>query len=396
MDSILNDTIVTTQVFQLFDDDMLNIMRTSSRSLQRHLDEAKRTTGFDHGIKLVEDELQLIEIKEIHPPGKPLYYTDDDGVDQVIENGWQTRADVTLDYDQVSTIEEDIKNRDWIPESLAPVHFLLPKCMWYTHADDADITVKYGILEGNHRTESARNTDQDNVIGWIVEFDLNYIRKIANLVFNTPRNTQVKLSAKDYGEQIITEIVEGKTAFGQQYKMAYDSVEKERLVKTEIYSCTKLKSMRENIEYYIQQKNLYTPAVKAFNQDDAGKYIMDIGEWDKALDEDVWHYIHKTNKNKVIILCETKGANDLSVAHKLARMQTEFPEKQVMIVANVTSKMEARQKMVAQNFREKIINKSETMSQADFSSISYDVRYIPKSKKDLMQSKKTNNPFLHA
>ena len=77
-------------------------------------------------------------------------------------------------------------------------------------------------------------------------------------------------------------------------------------------------------------------------------------------------------------------------------MQTEFPEKQVMIVANVTSKMEARQKMVAQNFREKIINKSETMSQADFSSISYDVRYIPKSKKDLMQSKKTNNPFLHA
>ena len=392
MDSILQNT-KQIKVFQIFDSHRLKAMRESSRPLKHHLDEAKRLTGFDHNVELLEDELQLIDIREIHPPGKDLHYKDENGKPQVIPNGFQTRQ-IIIDEDQVENISNDIKDRYWQVEQLAPVYFILPKIMWYSHPDDPNIMVKYGIIEGNHRTESARRAEQDNMIGWIVDFDLPSIRKIANLVFNTPRNTQVKLSCEDYGEQIITEITEGKTTFGKQYKVA-STDEKENLVKSEINSCTKNRAMRGNIEHYIQSKNLYTPAVKAYKQQDAHNYVLNTDLYSRTPDA-LWDYVSKTNKDNVVILCEDKGAETERQIIKIAKIEKDHPDKKLFFAVNVSSKVAANQKSGASKFREDLINLGDLISESNFSNVNYDVRYIPKSQDDLLHAKKTNNPFLHA
>ena len=392
MDSILQNT-KQIKVFQIFDSHRLKAMRESSRPLKLHLDEAKRLTGFDHGVKLVEDELQLIDIREIHPPGKDLHYKDENGKPQVIVNGFQTRQ-IIIDEDQVENISNDIKDRYWQGEQLAPVYFILPKIMQYPHPDDPNIIVKFGIIEGNHRTESARRAEQDNMIGWIVDFDLASIRKIANLVFNTPRNTQVKLSCEDYGEQIITEITEEKTAFGKQYKVA-SADEKENLVKSEINSCTKNRAMRGNIEHYIQSKNLYTPAVKAYKQKDAHNYVENTDLYIRTPDA-LWDYESKTNKDIVVILCEDKGAESERQIIKASKIERDYPDKRLFFAVNVSSKVAADQKSRASKFREDLIELGNLISESNFSNVNYDVRYIPKSQDDLLLAKKTNNPFLHA
>jgi len=392
MDSILQNT-KQIKVFQIFDSHRLKAMRESSRPLKLHLDEAKRLTGFDHGVELVEDELQLIDIREIHPPGKDLHYKDENGKPQVIVNGFQTRQ-IIIDEDQVENISNDIKDRYWQGEQLAPVYFILPKIMQYSHPDDPNIMVKYGIIEGNHRTESARRAEQDNMIGWIVDFDLPSIRKIANLVFNTPRNTQVKLSCEDYGEQIITEITEEKTAFGKQYKVA-SADEKENLVKSEINSCTKNRAMRGNIEHYIQSKNLYTPAVKAYKQKDAHNYVENTDLYIRTPDA-LWDYESKTNKDIVVILCEDKGAEPDRQIIKISKIERDHPDKKLFFAVNVASKVAANQKSGASKFRQDLIELGNLISESNFSNVNYDVRYIPKSQDDLLLAKKTNNPFLHA
>ena len=392
MDSILQYA-KQIKVFQIFDIHRLKTMRESSRPLKHHLDEAKRLTGFDHNVELLEDELQLIDIREIHPPGKDLHYKDENGKPQVIVNGFQTRQKI-IDWDQVENISNDIKDRYWQEEQLAPVYFILPKIMQYPHPDYPDLLVKYGIIEGNHRTESARRAEQDNMIGWIVEFDLSSIRKIANLVFNTPRNTQVRLTCEDYGEQIITEITEEKTAFGKQYKVA-SADEKENLVKSEINSCTKNTAMRGNIEHYIQSKNLYTPAVKAYKQEDAHNYVLNTDLYSRTPNA-LWDYESKTNKDNVVILCEDKGAESERQIIKMAKITRDHPDKKLFFTVNVSSKVEAKQKSGASKFRESLIELGDLISESNFSNVNYDVRYIPKSRKDLLRAKKSNNPFLHA
>ena len=392
MDSILQNT-KQIKVFQIFNSHRLKSMRESSRPLKLHLDEAKRLTGFDHDVELVEDELQLIDIRQIHPPGKDLHYKDENGKPQVIVNGFQTRQ-IIIDEDQVENISNDIKDRYWQGEQLAPVYFILPKIMQYSHPDDPNIMVKYGIIEGNHRTESARRAEQDNMIGWIVDFDLPSIRKIANLVFNTPRNTQVKLSCEDYGEQIITEITEEKTAFGKQYKVA-SADEKENLVKSEINSCTKNRAMRENIEHYIQSKNLYTPAVKAYKQQDAHNYVENTDLYIRTPDA-LWDYESKTNKDIVVILCEDKGAESERQIIKSSKIERDYPDKKLFFAVNVSSIVAANQKSGASKFRQDLIELGNLISESNFSNVNYDVRYIPKSQDDLLLAKKTNNPFLHA
>ena len=392
MDSILQNT-KQIKVFQIFNSHRLKSMRESSRPLKLHLDEAKRLTGFDHDVELVEDELQLIDIRQIHPPGKDLHYKDENGKPQVIVNGFQTRQ-IIIDEDQVENISNDIKDRYWQEEQLAPVYFILPKIMQYPHPDDPNIMVKYGIIEGNHRTESARRAEQDNMIGWIVDFDLPSIRKIANLVFNTPRNTQVKLSCEDYGEQIITEITEEKTAFGKQYKVA-SADEKENLVKSEINSCTKNRAMRGNIEHYIQSKNLYTPAVKAYKQKDAHNYVENTDLYIRTPDA-LWDYESKTNKDIVVILCEDKGAESERQIIKSSKIERDYPDKKLFFAVNVSSKVAANQKSGASKFRQDLIELGNLISESNFSNVNYDVRYIPKTRSDLLLAKKTNNPFLHA
>ena len=164
----------------LFNTELLNRCREECK----HKIDLKVAT---YGGKMVTDVLELIDIRTIHPAGKEIK---NNKTGKVLPKGFQIRVDTNIDNKHKNSILEDIWAKDWNPSAPAMVFFRLPE--EYQYVGEDGILVVWGIADGSHRFDAASDAEQTSVIGWLIEMEVDKIRKFANAELN-----RVKYGAKD-------------------------------------------------------------------------------------------------------------------------------------------------------------------------------------------------------
>ena len=97
----------------LFNSDLLERCRTFSPRIVQSLN------GYG---KLVEDQLQLIDMRQVHPAGKEIR---NNKTGKVLPKGFQVRTDITIDHGNRDAILHDIEQKDWNPYARQIILFLL-------------------------------------------------------------------------------------------------------------------------------------------------------------------------------------------------------------------------------------------------------------------------------
>tara|TARA_B100000214_G_scaffold92141_1_gene63728 strand:- start:1217 stop:2425 length:1209 start_codon:yes stop_codon:yes gene_type:complete len=139
-----------------------------------------------YGGKMVTNVLELIDIRTVHPAGKEIK---NNKTGKVLPKGFQIRFDTNIDIAHKDDILEDIWSRDWLPSAPQMVFFRLPK--EYQYVGDDGVQVVWGIIDGAHRYDAADDANETSVIGWLVDMEIDKIRKFANAELN-----RVKYGAK--------------------------------------------------------------------------------------------------------------------------------------------------------------------------------------------------------
>ena len=164
----------------LFNTELLNRCREECK----HKIDLKVAT---YGGKMVTNVLELIDIRTVHPAGKEIK---NNKTGKVLPKGFQIRVDTNIDNKHKNSILEDIWAKDWNPSAPAMVFFRLPE--EYQYVGEDGILVVWGIADGSHRFDAASDAEQTSVIGWLIEMEVDKIRKFANAELN-----RVKYGAKD-------------------------------------------------------------------------------------------------------------------------------------------------------------------------------------------------------
>ena len=138
-----------------------------------------------YGGKMVTNVLELIDIRTVHPAGKEIR---NNRTGKVLPKGFQIRFDTNIDIAHKNDILEDIYNEDWLPSAPQMVFFRLP--IEYQYFDNG-VKVVWGIIDGAHRYDAADDANEESVIGWLVDMEIDKIRKFANAELN-----RVKYGAK--------------------------------------------------------------------------------------------------------------------------------------------------------------------------------------------------------
>ena len=139
-----------------------------------------------YGGKMVTNVLELIDIRTVHPAGKEIT---NNKTGTVLPKGFQIRVDTNIDIAHKNDILEDIWNNDWLPSAPQMVFFRLP--VEYQYVGEDGVLVVWGIIDGAHRYDAADDANQTSVIGWLVNMEIDKIRKFANAELN-----RVKYGAK--------------------------------------------------------------------------------------------------------------------------------------------------------------------------------------------------------
>ena len=164
----------------LFNSELLNRCREECK----HKIDLKVAT---YGGKMVTNVLELIDIRTVHPAGKEIK---NNKTGKVLPKGFQIRVDTNIDSKHKNSILEDIWNGDWNPSMPQMVLFRLPE--EYQYVGEDGVQVVWGIADGSHRFDAASDAHQTSVIGWLIEMEVDKIRKFANAELN-----RVKYGAKD-------------------------------------------------------------------------------------------------------------------------------------------------------------------------------------------------------
>ncbi len=180
----LNSTFVTDYLDYEVNENLV----FNSELLNRCREECKHKIDVQvlaYGGKMVTNVLELIDIRTVHPAGKEIKNND---TGDVLSKGFQIRFDTNIDIAHKNDILEDIWSRDWLPSAPQMVFFRLP--IEYQYVENG-VKVIWGIIDGAHRYDAADDANEENVIGWLVDMEIDKIRKFANAELN-----RVKYGAK--------------------------------------------------------------------------------------------------------------------------------------------------------------------------------------------------------
>ena len=73
--------------------------------------------------KLLEEELQLVDMRQVHPAGREITNND---TKEVLPKGFQVRSDINIDTGNRDAIAHDISQNDWDPYQPQMILFKLP------------------------------------------------------------------------------------------------------------------------------------------------------------------------------------------------------------------------------------------------------------------------------
>ena len=182
----LNSIDYTVNEKLLFNTELLNRCREECK----HKIDIQVAT---YGGSMVSDVLELIDIRTVHPAGKEIK---NNKTGKVLPKGFQIRVDTNIDSKHKNRILEYIWNNDWNPAASAMVFFRLPK--EYQYVGEDGVLVIWGIADGSHRFDAASDAKQTSLIGWLIDMEVDKIRKFANAELN-----MVKYGAKDRSNEDI-------------------------------------------------------------------------------------------------------------------------------------------------------------------------------------------------
>ena len=293
----------------LFNSDLLERCRKHSPRIVKSL------VGYG---KLYKEELQLVDMRQVHPAGKEIKSRK---TNKVLPKGFQVRTDITIDTVNRDAISYDISQKDWSPYAEQIILFLLPE--EYRYVNDDGIEVIYGILDGNHRFDAASQQLQERVVAWLVDMPLNKIRKYGNAEANRQKNSSKPRSNQDIADSIKMDIEDTTTQLSKEVKKAEDSKE---LNVSDI--------IRKEIEDYKVHPNTVPAILRIIIHE--SNIVVDRKDYDSTrralfISEYLPSYVkvkgkewdYETPEGVRVILIEASGSNHIIVANKICKMQKE-------------------------------------------------------------------------
>ena len=290
----------------LFNSDLLKRCRTFSPRIVQSLN------GYG---KLVEDQLQLIDMRQVHPAGKEIR---NNKTGKVLPKGFQVRTDITIDHGNRDAILQDIEQNDWNSRAKQIILFLLPDEFKYWKDG---VEVIYGILDGNHRYDAASMAAQENIIAWLVDIPLKKLRKYGNAEANRQQNSSKPRSNQDIADSIKIDLNDPTTQLSKDVKKAEDDDEldvREVLSRELDDYHVHPKTKHPIIRIIIDESNIVVDR-KDYDAKTREYYVSEFcTSWIKVKGKD-WDY--ETTDGVRVILIEASGSNDLIVSGKISRMQ---------------------------------------------------------------------------
>ncbi len=293
----------------LFNSDLLKLCRKQSPTIHKSL------KGYG---KLVEDELQLVDMRQVHPAGKEIT---NKKTGKVLPKGFQIRSDMLIDTVNRDAIAEDISQKDWSPFTEQIILFLLPE--EYKYINNDGIEVIYGILDGNHRYDAADMQREERIIAWLVNMPINLIVKYGNAEANRQKNSSKPRSNENIAVSVMKMMDDPTTKLYEDLKKAEESGDK------------KIDIIEKELEDYHLHSNT-VPAIlriiiheskqeicerKDYDSKRRAGYISEFyPEYFKVTGKE-WDY--ETPEGVRVILIEASGSNHIIVAHKICKMQKE-------------------------------------------------------------------------
>ena len=304
----------------LFNSDLLERCRKHSPRIVKSL------VGYG---KLYKEELQLVDMRQVHPAGKEIKSRK---TNKVLPKGFQVRTDITIDTANRDAISHDISQKDWSPYAEQIILFLLPE--EYRYVNDDGIEVIYGILDGNHRFDAASQQLQERVVAWLVDMPLNKIRKYGNAEANRQKNSSKPRSNQDIADSIKIDIEDTTTQLSKEIKKAEDSKELNvsDIIRKEIEDYkVHPNTVPAILRIIIHESNIVVDR-KDYDSIRRGLFISEFCPSYVKIKGKEWDY--ETPEGVRIILIEASGSNHVIVAHKICRMQKENNDPISVIFSN--------------------------------------------------------------
>ena len=291
--------------------------------------------------KLLEEELQLVDMRQVHPAGREITNND---TKEVLPKGFQVRSDINIDTGNRDAIAHDISQNDWDPYQPQMILFKLPK--EYRYVNNDGIEVIWGILDGNHRFDAASQQLQERIIAWLVDMPLNKIRKYGNAEANRQKNSSKPRSNQDIADSIKVDIEDKTTQLSKDVKKA-EEYEQEVRESDDPNSIPKQKTVEQVIKEEISDYKVHSNTVgavyrivvhesnivvarKDYDADRRELYISEhYPEYIKVTGQQ-WDY--ETPQGVRIILIEATAERYLTVAHKICRMQGDKDRRPIGIL----------------------------------------------------------------
>tara|TARA_E500000331_G_scaffold251676_1_gene242012 strand:+ start:102 stop:1304 length:1203 start_codon:yes stop_codon:yes gene_type:complete len=346
-----------------FDLDFLNYepnenLLFNTELLNRCREECKHTIDFKvatYGGKMVTNVLELIDIRTIHPAGKEIK---NNKTGKVLPKGFQIRVDTNIDNKHKTSILEDIWNKDWNPSAPAMVFFRLPE--EYQYVGEDGILVVWGIADGSHRFDAASDDHQTSVIGWLIEMEVDKIRKFANAELN-----RVKYGAKDRSNEDIAGSVcvsyrDETSDLYARIKNAEDG-EVNQILLDEILTYHVHAKTANAILRAVQHDPNVVVDRKQYDSTRMENYLTEHKiDW-ITTKEDYHHYV--SNKGVRVIVIQDQGTSHIITAHHICQL-IQISDKPITVAfsVNKTSKLTKENAEAERlSFKRKVINTIKVM-----------------------------------
>lgn len=306
----LNSTFVTDYLDYEVNENLL----FNSELLNRCREECKHKIDVQvlaYGGKMVTNVLELIDIRTVHPAGKEIKNND---TGDVLSKGFQIRFDTNIDIAHKNDILEDIWSRDWLPSAPQMVFFRLP--IEYQYVDNG-VKVVWGIVDGAHRYDAADDANEEGVIGWLIDMEVDKIRKFANAELNRVKYGAKARTNNDIAASVCVSYKDETSDLYAKIQVAEEEDVNQILLDEIMTYHVKSQTAGAILRIIMHDPNVVVNR-KEYDSKRMTNYIAEHKlDWIKTKDP---HCDYVSGKGVRIIVTQASGSNHVIVAHNICQL----------------------------------------------------------------------------
>ena len=264
-----------------------------------------------YGGKMVTNVLELIDIRTVHPAGKEIKNND---TGDVLSKGFQIRFDTNIDIAHKNDILEDIWSRDWLPSAPQMVFFRLP--IEYQYVDNG-VKVVWGIVDGAHRYDAADDANEEGVIGWLIDMEVDKIRKFANAELNRVKYGAKARTNNDIAASVCVSYKDETSDLYAKIQVAEEEDVNQILLDEIMTYHVKSQTAGAILRIIMHDPNVVVNR-KEYDSKRMTNYIAEHKlDWIKTKDP---HCDYVSGKGVRIIVTQASGSNHVIVAHNICQL----------------------------------------------------------------------------